>query len=106
VDNTVTCTYDAAGSRDTATYVAKVKTDFTTYHSTNTTTTKWKYENYLSLGDPASSSRVFQTLVQMSGSNRTPEEFHYQYDSSGRITNATFAMTPESGYTPSSGATY
>ncbi len=39
-------------------------------------------------------------MRQISSGSPTPEEFHYLYDSGGSLVAATFAMTPESGFTP------
>jgi hypothetical protein len=58
----------------------------------------------LDLGDRASGSRAFQTLAKSSLSSGTyyptSEEMHYQYDSSGRLTNSAFAQTPAISFTP------
>jgi RHS repeat-associated protein len=91
LDNTVAYTYTLAGDRDTATY------------ATPSGTTKWQYADYITLGDPASPSRAFQTLRQLDAATGAPtsEEFHYLYDSSGRLLEAAFAQTPQSGFTPS-----
>ncbi len=97
LDNTVVYTYNSAGERATATYTNE------TSHGNN----YWGYADYISLGSPEGSSRAFQTMVRLdTNGNPTAEAFHYQYDTSGRITNATFAMTPETNYTPTGGATY
>lgn len=89
-------TYTLAGDRETATY------------TTPEGTTKWGYGDYLSVGNPTSGNRVFQTLVRLNPTNGNPtaEEFHYRYDIYGRLLEATFAQTPATGYTPSSYSLY
>ncbi len=88
----VTYSYDDAGNRSVVSY------------DTPDSDSSWKYSDYISLGDPAGSAQVFQTLTKLDTSgNPTAEAFHYQYDTSGRITNATFAMTPEANFTPTTG---
>ncbi len=77
--------YNTAGERDTATYV------------TPNGTTSYKYKDYAQVGDPSSPSRVFQTLNKLNGSTMTSEEFHYQYDNMGRLRQAAFAQTPQTG---------
>jgi RHS repeat-associated protein len=91
LDSTVSYTYNGLGERDTATYV------------TPSGTTTWRYTDYVLAGSPQNGKRVFQTLRRMNGSNPTAEEFHYAYDSMGRLREATFAQTPKAGFTPSSG---
>lgn len=87
IDNTVSYTYNAAGDRETATY------------ETPNGTTKWGYYDYVPVGDPASPSRVFQTLNKLDSSgDPTTEEMDYSYDGSGRLLAAVFAQTPQSGH--------
>jgi RHS repeat-associated protein len=84
--STVSYTYHDAGDRNTATY------------ATPDGTTRWRYSNYLTVGSPESASRTFQTLNQLNSSSAsTAEEFHYQFDASGRLSAATFAMSPQTG---------
>jgi hypothetical protein len=53
-----------------------------------------------SYGTPEKPSRVFQTLNKLDANgNPTSEEFHYEYDSMGRLTNAAFMQTPQTGQT-------
>jgi len=85
--------YDSVGDRQASTY------------TTPSSTTKWKFTDYTPLGDPSSAARAFQTLNKLDGSgNPTNEEFHYQYDSSGRLIDACFAQTPPSGHSGYSGS--
>ncbi len=78
--------YNSAGERHTATY--------TTPNGVNS----YRYSDYRIVGDPHNGQRVFQTLNKLdSGGNATAEEFHYTYDSSGRLSSATFAQTPQVG---------
>lgn len=77
--------YNAAGERETAVYV------------TPNGTTSYKYSDYVQVGNAASPSRVFQTLNKTVSGTSTSEEFHYRYDSSGRLLEAAFAQTPQSG---------
>ena len=54
----------------------------------------------MSYGAPEKPSRAFQTLKKLdSNGNPTSEEFHYEYDSMGRLTNAAFMQTPQTGQT-------
>lgn len=77
-------TYNSFGDRETATF------------DTPNGLSQYKYEDYISLGSPDSSKRAFQTMNRMfpSGSSfvKDGEEFHYQYDSSGRLLEAAFAQ--------------
>ncbi|RIJ94279.1 MAG: hypothetical protein DCC45_12960 [Armatimonadetes bacterium] len=44
---------------------------------------------------------MFQTLTKLDGAgNPTAEEFHYQFDSVGRLTHAAFAQTAQNGSAP------
>ncbi len=87
-------TYTGAGERDTASYSGLTSNGATSY----------KYSDYASLGDGTKGQRLFQTLTKLDGNgNATAEQFHYAYDADGRIRNATFAMTPQSGQTGYSG---
>ena len=92
--------YTAAGDRATATY------------ATPQGTTRWGYSDYVSVGDPTSGSRAFQTLCRLDASGaRTPEEMHYVYGLGGQLQEATFAQTPyvdpsTGPYVPSGGASY
>ncbi len=86
--------YTASGEREEATYV------------TPNGTTRWGYYDYVRAGSPDSPKRVFQTLNKLDGSgDRTAEEFHYQFDTSGRLSHAAFAQSPTLG-SPSSGQWY
>ncbi len=93
-------TYNSYGDRDTATYVTQSALGLSN-------TVKWQYHDYVDIG-AEQSSRVFQTLTNLDAStgNATAEEFHYAYDSMGRPRQVTFGMTPQSGYSPSGGASY
>ena len=77
-------TYNAAGDRAISTL------------SGPDGTTKWGYAGYASLGEPTSPARVFRTLTRLNPTTGAPtaEEFHYAYDSSGRLREAAFAQTP------------
>ncbi len=92
-------TYNGAGDRETATY------------TTPSGTSRWGYYDYLTVGE-MNPGRVFQTFVKLDSSgNRTPEEFHYAYDTSGRICEATFAQSPYidntgQSYVPTAGNPY
>ncbi|MFI5385907.1 MAG: RHS repeat-associated core domain-containing protein [Fimbriimonadales bacterium] len=86
-------TYTAVGDRSTA-----------LYSKNSSETARWGYTDYVPAGDPARPSRIFQTLVKLDTSNNpTSEEFHYAYDGSGRLLVASFAQTPQAGFTPSTG---
>ncbi len=86
--HTASYTYWDAGDRKDATHV------------TPNGTSKWRYKDYVSVGTPGSMSRVFQTMVRLnSGGSETSEQFFYAFDCSGRLKHATFAMTPQNGYT-------
>lgn len=79
--------YSAAGDRSEA--------DYTTPNGT----TKWGYADYIPQGSPESAKRLFQTLNKLdSGGAVTAEEFHYQYDSSGRLLEAAFDQSEQSGH--------
>lgn len=81
-------TYTDFGARQTARYL------------TPNGDTRWKYDHYTLVGDPISPSYAFQTMTKMNGSwNPTAEEFHYLYDSAGRLTNTAFAQSLRSGHT-------
>jgi RHS repeat-associated protein len=85
VSYTTSYTYHEDGSRAMATY------------TTPQGTTKWGYDDYISVGMPESFSRVFQTLNKANSSTGafTTEEMHYHFDSSGRILFAAFAQSPQ-----------
>jgi hypothetical protein len=69
-------------------------------YTTPNGTVKWGYGDYQSYGTPEKPSRVFQTLNKLDANgNPTSEEFHYEYDSMGRLTNAAFMQTPQTGQT-------
>ncbi len=86
---TMSYTYNDAGERATAIY------------ATPNGTTKWGYFDYVRVGAPDGPKRVFQTLTKLDGAgNPTAEEFHYQFDSVGRLTHAAFAQTAQNGSAP------
>ena len=97
---TTSYSYNSTGDRSVATYTTQSALGLST-------TTKWKYSDYIQVGEPTSGTRVFSTLTALDSSSdaMTSEQFHYVYDSQGRPVDATFAMTPQS-WTPSSGASY
>ncbi len=83
--------YNAIGDRTSSSY------------ATNDGTITWQYGDYVELGTNDNPSRVFQTLTKLTGavgSAPTAEEMDYQYDSRGKLTGATFAQTPYTGFTP------
>ncbi|MBI5705638.1 MAG: RHS repeat-associated core domain-containing protein [Armatimonadetes bacterium] len=65
----------------------------------------WKYLDYVRAGSPEGAKRVFQApkTQQYSGGSwsSTSEEFHFAFDSAGRLTHAAFAQT--ASWTPGSG---
>ena len=68
-------------------------------YQTPSSTFRYGYGDYVSVGNPSSPSRVFRTMNVLDTSDSyTSEEFHYLFDSSGRILYATFAQTPQSGH--------
>ncbi len=86
-------TYTDNGERDVATHV------------TENGTTKYKYEDYITVGSPESYSRAFQTMNRLfyisSAWVKDGEEYHYQYDTAGRLTESAFAQTRQmDGSTP------
>lgn len=100
--DTYSCTYsyNVYGDKEIATYTTQVALGLPD-------TVKWKYWNFLPVGNPTDGNRSFQNLasINVSTSSLTSEEFQYSIDPNGRLRAATFAMTPQS-WTPSSGATY
>jgi RHS repeat-associated protein len=96
LDNTVTYSYTTEGDRATAT------------HTTPNGTTAWAYRDYVQVGAALSPRRLFQTMVRLDPTTMAPtaEEFHYAYDTSGRLLEATFAQTPDPSYTPAAGTSY
>jgi RHS repeat-associated protein len=84
---TVSYEYDPAGRRKRAIY------------ATPEGVRRWAYGDYVSLGDPANPTPVFQTmaLMEMNGANEveTSEQFQYLFDTSGRLHRAWFALTPQ-----------
>jgi len=92
---TVSYLYNGAGDKTRATY------------STPSGTVKWGYGDYTAVGDPSGPGRAFQTMAKLDSSNNpTSEELQYSYDGAGRLLIASFAQTPQSGFTPSTGASY
>lgn len=83
----VTHSYNPAGERSETTY------------TTPNGNSKWSFGDYVRLGDPTSGTRAFQTMRKLDASSSvaTSEEFQYAYDSSGRLVNAMFGQTPQSG---------
>lgn len=63
----------------------------------------WRYGDYVRAGSPEQGKRIFQTLnrqgwnVPQQQWQDTPEEFHYAYDTQGKLLYAAFAMTPQQG---------
>ncbi len=85
VDNVCTYAYNAAGDRSSSTY-----TD-----GAGNLLAKWGFYDYVTLGTAGSQTRAFQTMCKLDGAgNRTSEEFHYAYDTQGRILECAFAQTP------------
>ncbi|MBX7134468.1 MAG: RHS repeat-associated core domain-containing protein [Fimbriimonadaceae bacterium] len=85
-DYTVYYDYDAAGRRAWASY------EFP-YHTTNNVT-NYSYRDYVRVGSPESPNFAFQTMTLLDDEDATPEEFHYQFDTSGRMSHSVFAQTP------------
>jgi len=86
-DNVCNYAYNTAGDRCTATYSDGA--------AQPNTIAQWGYYDYLTLGPAGKPMRAFQTLCKLDGNgNRTAEEFHYAYDTQGRILECTFAQTP------------
>ncbi|MBX7135764.1 MAG: hypothetical protein K1X67_24110 [Fimbriimonadaceae bacterium] len=85
-DYTVYYGYDAAGRRSNVSY------DFP-YNTTNNVT-NYSYRDYVRVGSPESPNYAFQTMTLLDEEDATPEEFHYQFDTSGRMSHAVFAQTP------------
>jgi RHS repeat-associated protein len=89
----VAYTYSAAGDRATASYTTPVGT------------VNWGYTDYIGVGPAPNGSRVFRTVNRLdSNMNPTGEEFHYQFDMTGRLRQAAFAQTPYTGFTPNTGS--
>ena len=81
-------TYNNAGDRATASY------------TTPNGTVNWGYGDYIARGIPEKPRRPFQTLNKLDSYGApTSEEFHYEYDTMGRLTNAAFMQTPQAGQT-------
>ena len=86
-------TYNAMGDRQYAVY------------QTPNGNTAWRYGDYVRAGSPEQGKRIFQTLnrqgwnVPQQQWQDTPEEFHYAYDTQGKLLYAAFAMTPQQGLT-------
>lgn len=75
-------------------------------HTTPNGTTRWHYGHYQAVGDPLQGKRAFQRMTKLdSSSNATTEEFHYLYDTQGRMLRSAFAQTAQS-WSPSSGSSY
>lgn len=88
-------TYNPAGDREIATY------------NTPQGTERWGYYDYISIGDPGSPTRVFQTLVRLTSTGaRTNEELHYHYALDGRLLAAAFAQTPSATALEANGSWY
>lgn len=69
-----------------------------------------KYKDYIAVGAPLQQSYAYQTMIRMEEGTYpnvlfTPEEFHYLYDSSGRILETAFAQTPQTEYANLDGGT-
>src|SRR5438445_5423756 len=90
--------YDGAGDVSVKKYHIPTTPGASTYNDT-----EWQFGDYISFGP--SGNRVPRTLVQLASTdggttwNPTSEEFDYAYDMAGRLTEATFAMTPQTGQT-------
>jgi len=92
-DYNVWYSYDLAGRR------AGVSYEFP-YHSTNGFM-HYAYGDYLSVGAPEAPSYVFQTMTLLNDSEEpTAEEFHYRYDTAGRILASAFAQTSQNSSAP------
>ncbi|HMS54113.1 MAG TPA: DUF6531 domain-containing protein, partial [Fimbriimonadaceae bacterium] len=86
--------YNGFGERTKATY------------TTPNGTSRWHYGHYQTVGDPLQGKRAFQRVTKLDGSsNPTSEEFHYYYDSQGRLLYSAFAQDPDD-WSPSSGYSY
>lgn len=87
-------TYYPTGDRETSTYTTQAALG-------QSSTTKWRYDYYRNFGGPLGGSRAFRRLVRLDPATNQPtsEEFNYNYDTNGRLQEATFAMTPNSAVT-------
>ena len=87
---TVSYTYAGPSERQTATY------------STPYGTTKWAYLDYkaITAGQSGQIARAPQTLNKLDANgNLTDEEMDYSYDGHGRLAEAAFAQSHNTGYT-------
>lgn len=87
-------TYNTAGDRETAIYTTQAVLG-------QPSSVGYRYESYRTYGDPTGGSRACRRMTKIDPSTgvATSEAFNYNYDSSGRIQAATFAMTPKSSVT-------
>lgn len=92
-------TYNSTGERETSALTVD-----------GMVSAKWKYSDYATVGAPDSSSRSFHTLNKQALVNGnwvdSSEEFHYRFDSAGKLVNAAFAQTPMTGVTTAPFYTY
>jgi len=87
----VNYTYNGDGDREVVHYI------------TPQGTIHYDYGDWISGGQD--DHRMFRTLTLLDASQQpTGEQFHYVYDAFGRLTSATFAMTPQVGQTTYSAA--
>ena len=88
---TVSYTYNVDGDREVV------------HYQTPQGTIHYDYGDWISGGQD--DHRMFRTLTLLDASQQpTGEQFHYVYDAFGRLTSATFAMTPITGQTGYSAA--
>ncbi|MBX7131506.1 MAG: RHS repeat-associated core domain-containing protein [Fimbriimonadaceae bacterium] len=95
-DYTVNYTYDTAGRRSAVEY------DFD-FHPTGGNT-YYGYRDYVRVGSPESPNYAFQTMTLLVPDEgvlkKTAEEFHYQFDTAGRLTHSAFAQSSDNSNYP------
>lgn len=97
---TVGYSYNSVGDRDIVTYTTQSGLGLSSV-------TKWKYSDYVQVGEPTETNRVFSTMTALDSTTgaMTNEQYHYVFDTQGRLTEATYAMTPQT-WSPSGGASF
>ena len=59
---------------------------------------EYEYTDYISVGS-TDDKRVFRTMTALLNQNPEPEQFHYSYDSAGRLVHAAFMQVPKDAQT-------